>query len=82
MIMDASWVTIKQRICMFAAGVAPPPGFDEDVLGAAEVVAAESGNPATASAFTFFSACEGEGVDAAVSSAGASMPREALVGTS
>lgn len=70
MIIEASWVTIKQRMWMLAAGAAED---DADALGAAEVVAEEpsaaaspdgGASPLTAVALSV----EGDGVDAAVSS--------------
>lgn len=55
MMMDASWVTMRQRICMLAAGA------DEDeaeLLGAAEVVAdafSTAPSPVVGSGFAAFS---------------------------
>jgi hypothetical protein len=77
MMMEASWVTIRQRICILAAGAAALDP-DAELLGAADVVADESPStsPGASPALAAFSdAWEGDGVEAAVSSAGrASMP--------
>ena len=82
MMIEASWVTIKHRICMLAAGCAPD--VDWDVLGAAEVVAEDSpvgSVPEGASPLPVADAfsADGDGVDAAVSSTdcGASMRADA-----
>ena len=69
MMMDASWVTIKHRMCMFAAGTVDD---DPDALGAAEVVTEEPSAAASpvggASALAAVDLLSASGVEAAVSS--------------
>lgn len=71
MMIDASWVTIKHRIWMPAAGA---PEDDAEALGAAEVVAEEPSAPASPGKGTSplnaaaALSSDGDGVDAAVSS--------------
>lgn len=64
MIIDASWVTMRQRMWMFAAGGAPP-----ELLGTAVVMAGASGLSPDARSPESEGLPFASGVDAAVSSA-------------
>lgn len=72
MMMEASWVTIKHRMWMFAAEDAAPVELDAAALGAAEVVADDASAVASVGGAspelaTGGLSVNGDGVDAAVS---------------